>query len=351
MSESNVAASRGGARSGRNRVRTLAAVCALGVAVIAILSSLFTAGQRGETTAIIGANNSTLAQKNLGPEAEGVSNQKRNNMVAGPYSSSASVNKRVAAPTALLQTPSLHRWVEDLIGDAIGSGSIRTDPHGFRERLAARAKAHFPPELAESAIAFLNRYVSYLESLDALNLSSAKSDVAALRSLFDARKALRESFFAPEEYNALFAREDRLDRYTIARMEIEANAKLTAEEREQALANAANELTPEERAERKNWQLHLTAQSQTALFDSKQVGDEARFEARKTEFGEAAAQRLAELDRSERDWQSRLAQYEQAQRDAKRGALSNEQLNATRDQLFNAQEQLRLEAALAMRKR
>jgi lipase chaperone LimK len=348
MDQGNTAASRGGAHSGRTRALACGAI---GVTAIAVFAFLIGRAPVSERDANYPANNSTVSPKERGLPGENKTEQNRSYSISSPNRIGANAGKPISAPTALLQTPSLHRLIEDLIGDAIGSGSIRSDPHGFRERLAARAKAHFPPELAQSAVAFLNRYVDYLESLDALNLSSAKSDVAALRSLFEERKALRESFFAPEEYKALFAREDRLDRYTIARMEIEANAKLSAEERDQALANAANELTPDERAERKSWQLHLNAQSQTALFDAKQTSDDERFEARKTEYGEAAAQRLAELDRSERDWQSRLAKYEQTARDVRNGALTNAQLDAARDQLFTAQEQLRLDAALAMRKR
>ncbi|TAG84691.1 MAG: hypothetical protein EAZ24_00660 [Burkholderiales bacterium] len=334
-----------GARTGMRWWTALIVSLIGGVAAVIWFSLASEQTKSGET------GSATLAKANSGQNVEKENIQQRVYSSASPNWNGATGSNIVSAPKALLQTPALHRVVEDLIGDVIGNGSVRNDPHGFRARLAARAKAHFPLELADSAIAFLNRYVNYLESLDALNLSSAKNDVAALRSLFEARSALRKSFFAPEEYESLFARDDRLDRYTIARMEIEANAKLDAREREQALASAASELTPAERAERASWQSHLTTQTQTASFDAKQTSDEERFAARKAEHGEAAAQRLAELDRSEREWQSRLAQYEQAARDVTNGALSNEQLNAKRDQLFTTQEQLRLEAALALRKR
>jgi lipase chaperone LimK len=324
---------------------------ALIVSLIGGVAAVMWFSLASEQTKSSQTNSATSGAVNLGLTTEKNKTQQWLYSGASPSWNGSTGSNIVSAPKALLQTPALHRVVEDLIGDVLGNGSVSNDPHGFRARLAARAKAHFPPELADSAIAFLNRYVNYLESLDALNLSSAKNDAAALRSLYEARSALRKSFFAPEEYEALFARDDRLDRYTIARMEIEANAKLDSREREQALAAAASELTPDERAERASWQSHLSAQTQTAFFEAKQTGDEERFAARKAEHGEAAAQRLAELDRSEREWQSRLAQYEQAARDAGNGAISKEQLSATRDQLFTAQEQLRLEAALALRQK
>ncbi len=342
------AVARESARGARAGVRWRTALI---VSLIGGLTAVIWFSLASEQTKSSQTNSATSGSGNLGLTAEKNKTQQRLYSGASSSWNGATGSNIVSAPKALLQTPALHRVVEDLIGDVLGNGSVRNDPHGFRARLAARAKAHFPPELADSAIAFLNRYVNYLESLDALNLSSAKNDLASLRSLYEARSALRKSFFAPEEYEALFARDDRLDRYTIARMEIEANTKLDAREREQALAAAASELTPDGRAERASWQLHLTALNQTALFDAKQTGDEERFAARKAEHGEAAAQRLAELDRSEREWQSRLAQYEQAERATRDGTMTDTQLTALQDRMFNAQEQPRLEAALALRRK
>jgi lipase chaperone LimK len=348
MADNDFVALRESARGGRRRALLWSVLGAIAVIAIALIVWRNTASKQVQETHTNLAANRPIS---LGDSVKNTRLQKSDKSTPSPDALVRNGNVLIAAPRALLHTPALHRTIEDLIGDVLGSGSIRDDPHGFRERLAARARKHFGADLGEHAAAFLNRYVSYLESLDALNLGAAKNDVAALRSLFDARKALRQSFFAAEEYEALFAREDRLDRYTIARMEVETNSKLTADERTQALALAAKEFTPEERAERANSQLQITAQMQTASFDAKSVSDEERFAARKAQFGEAAAERLAELDRSEREWQSRLAQYEQVQRDAKNGSINNEQLAATRDRMFTAQEQLRLEASLALRKR
>ncbi|MET0311576.1 MAG: lipase chaperone, partial [Burkholderiaceae bacterium] len=58
----------------------------------------------------------------------------------------------------------------------------------------------------------------------------------------------------------------------------------------------------------------------------------------------AAARGLARLDREDRDWQSRLADYAQA-----RTRLSPQELQQFREARFTVQEQMRLEAALALR--
>lgn len=64
------------------------------------------------------------------------------------------------------------------------------------------------------------------------------------------------------------------------------------------------------------------------------------------EAGDAdTAQQLAQLDREERDWQARLDAYAA-------GKARNDpgpQLNQLRQQLFTPEEQLRIDAALALR--
>jgi lipase chaperone LimK len=329
----------------RRRGIFVGALCAIAVAAIAWLNL---AGSQGLSSKIF-ARTTEQGPIKSGNQPENINSQQGNLQHTPTYQMGRSPIGLGAAPNALLRTSALARTIEDLIGEAFGGGNMRDDPHGFRSRLAERVRKHFSGELADPAVAFVNRYLNYLESLDALNLPSAAHDPAALRSVFDARQSLRQAFFSPEEYDALFARDDRLDRYTLARFEIQADAKLSLAEKTEALNAAANELSPDERKDRAQWQAHLTLQRQTALFDEKQTSEQERFAARSNEYGEAAAQRLAELDRTQREWDERLAQYESALVAHRSGKLANEALTATRDQLFNERERLRLDAALSLR--
>ncbi|MGL4233271.1 MAG: lipase secretion chaperone [Casimicrobium sp.] len=322
---------------------------ALGAIIIVTVALVLRTSSRDQANS--SNNKDDLAPPILGENPNKSFYQDSSNKLSSPNYTGAISAKFDPAPSALLKTPSFARTIEDLIGDAFGSGNLRDDPHGFRARLAERVRKQFSPELAAHAIAFINRYLNYLESLDAMNLPSQAQDAAALRSVFETRQAIRQAHFSPEEYEVLFARDDRLDRYTIARFEIQADTKLTPAEKTEALNAAANELTPDERNERARMQAHLALQRQTETFDKKQTSDEERFAERAKEHGEAAAQRLAELDRARRDWDARLAQYETALNANRNGTLANEELAATRNRLFNEREQLRLEAALALRKR
>lgn len=325
----------------------IALLVAIAVAAIAMVALLLRDSSEDQPRA--GLNADIKRPIYLGDQRNNAVTQSPTNTALSPIFTGPYGKKIEGAPQTLLQTPSFARTVEDLLGDVLGSANLRDDPMGFRERLAARVRAQFSPELAAAAIAFMNRYVNYLESLNAFNLPSQANDVSALRHVFETRKGIREAHFSAEEYEILFARDDRLDRYTIARLEIQADAKLTAEQRNEALTRAANELTPEERRERAASQLPLALQRQTESFDAAQVSDEARFATRAREHGEAAAQRLAELDREQRDWDARLTQYEQAQRATREGAMTEAQLTALRDRMFNEQERLRLDAALVIR--
>lgn len=239
-----------------------------------------------------------------------------------------------------LLVPGLRDALEALLADA-GDAS---DPAALKQRLAALVGAHFPAALSTRALALAERYVDYRVALGSLRAPQDLTDPGALRDALEARYQARQQFFDGAEYDALFAREDELDRYTLARLEIARDPQLSAEQREQALRAAESELPPERRAEREAATEHLAAAAQTAAFNAKNVDDYTRHAARSAQYGEAAAHALAQLDREERQWQQRLDQYSQARAQGDGPALQQ-----LRQQLFTAEEQQRVDAALALR--
>ena len=121
----------------------------------------------------------------------------------------------------------------------------------------------------------------------------------------------------------------------------------TAEEHLATLATHSAPAAPERRAERNAATEHLAAAAQTAAFNTQNADDYTRHAARSAQYGEAAAHALARLDREEQHWQQRLDQYSQARAQQGDGAAALQQL---RQQLFSADEQPRVDAALALRK-
>jgi len=239
-----------------------------------------------------------------------------------------------------LLAPGLRDSLEALLADAGEAG----DPEALKQRLAALVSAHFPAELSARALALAGRYVDYRVALGRLSAPQDPTDPGALRDALEARHQVRQQFFDDAEYDALFARADELDRYTLARLEIARNPDLSAEQRAQALRAAESELPAERRAEREAATAHLAAAAQTAAFNAQNADDYTRHAARSAQYGEAAAHALARLDREERDWQQRLDQYSQARAQGDGPALQQLRL-----QLFTAEEQQRVDAALALR--
>ncbi|RTD91369.1 lipase chaperone [Variovorax atrisoli] len=238
------------------------------------------------------------------------------------------------APDPLL-TPALLRTFEQML-----DGSQARDREGLMAEMRAKIDRYLPPEWRVRALGLLERYIDYRTALEALPAASI-GDPAGLRRILDARAGIRSRYFAPEEVEGLFGAEEKFDRFSVEKLEIERNANLTPEQKRQALAKTEETwLTPEQRADRTASVAQLAVGEQTAALDARGASPQERFEERSKQYGHEAAQRLAALDQQEQDWQSRLSRYAAAD-EATRAQLQAE--------LFTPKEALRLQAALEMR--
>jgi len=242
--------------------------------------------------------------------------------------------------------PLLVHGLRDTLEALLMEAGDARDPATLKQRLAALVNQHFPPALATRALALAERYVDYRVALGSLRAPQDLTDPRALRDALEARHKVRLQFFDDAEYDALFAREAELDRYTLARLEIERNTQLSPEQRAQALQAADNELSAERRAERSAATEHMAAAAQTAVFNASNADERTRYAARSAQYGPAAAQAMAQLDREEQHWNQRLDQYSQAR--AQQGEGPG--LQQLRQQLFSPEEQQRIDAALALRR-
>lgn len=240
----------------------------------------------------------------------------------------------VHAPDPLL-TPNLLRIFEQMLND-----SQARDKEGLMAEMRAKIDKYLPPEWRVRALGLLERYIDYRNALEALPAANI-GDPAGLRRILDARAGIRSRYFAPEEVAGLFGADEKFDRFSVEKLEIERNANLTPEQKRQALAKTEETwLTPEQRADRVASVAQLAVGEQTAELEARGASPQERFEERSKQYGYEAAQRLATLDQQEQDWQSRLSRYAAAD-EATRAQLQAE--------LFTPQEALRLQAALEMR--
>ena len=242
--------------------------------------------------------------------------------------------------------PLLVHGLRDTLEALLMEAGDASDPATLKQRLTALVNQHFPAALATRALALAERYVDYRVALGSLRAPQDLTDPRALRDALEARHKVRLQFFDDAEYDALFAREADLDRYTLARLEIERNTQLSPEQRAQALQAADNELSTERRAERSAATEHMAAAAQTAAFNASNADERTRYAARNAQYGPAAAQAMAQLDREEQHWNQRLDQYSQAR--AQQGEGPG--LQQLRQQLFSPEEQQRIDAALALRR-
>ena len=246
-----------------------------------------------------------------------------------------------AAGNDPLLTPGLRDAIEAMLHDAGEAGS----PDALKLRLEPLVGQHFAPELTTRALALARRYVDYRVALGQLRPPADPLDPHAMRQALEQRQKLRLQHFDGDEYEALFGQQQLLDQALLARLEIERNTALSAEEKRKALAETEAQLPAPLRAQRSESVAHVGAAQQTAAFNAQGADDATRFAQRSATYGAEAAERLARLDREERDWNARLDQYQQA-RSAGQDAVRLDQLRQT---LFTPEEQLRLEGALGLR--
>ena len=256
----------------------------------------------------------------------------------------------LSMPTDSFLTEHLQQTFEDMLLQAIANGEVN-DVAVLRQRLNALVSVYFPPELVQRATALLSRYVDYRQALGQLAAPTDPGDPTAMRAALQARQRVRQQYFSAEEYEALFGQDERLDNYTLARLGIERQTQLSAEQKQAALNTAAQGLSDSQRAQRSAAVQHLDVQTQTATFDSRNASAAERHTQRSAQYGEPAASRLAQLDGQERLWQNSLDQYAQvtAALPANASAEQRQQLSQLRQKLFTPEEQLRVDAALELR--
>lgn len=241
--------------------------------------------------------------------------------------------------------PLLQPGLRDALEALLHAAGDAPDPQTLKQRLEGLVGQHFPAALATRALALAQRYVDYRVALGQLRTPTDLTDPRALRDALEARQKVRLQYFDGDEYDALFAQEMTLDQSMLARLEIERNSALTPEQKRSALQATEAMLDPTQQALRAEAVVHVGVAQQTAAFNAQGVDDATRHALRSAQHGDEAAQRLARLDQEERDWNTRLDQYQQAQSRSQDAA----RLQQLRTQLFSPEEQLRIEAALALR--
>lgn len=218
--------------------------------------------------------------------------------------------------------------------------AIRTQ---IRQELARRLQGKAVAE----AQRLLDAYLDYKRALVTVEaqLAASQDPVQAARQRLQAIRQTRASYFTAAERSALFGATDAYDEDAIARMEISTDRQLSEAQRQQRWQELDARLTPAQRAERAAPTRVLALEQTVAQARAQGADENDIYRLRASSFSPAAADRLAELDRDEADWQRRISSYQKSRRLLReQGRTQAEALQQLRDASFSAAEQLRLGA-------
>ncbi|MBA5606655.1 lipase chaperone [Duganella sp. FT3S] len=218
----------------------------------------------------------------------------------------------------------------------------------IRTEIGRELDRRLKPAAAAAARRLLDQYLDYKRALVDVEKSLPKpaSLTDGARARLAAMQQLRHRYFSQDEIDGLFGASDTYDTDAIARMEINADSTLTPAQRQQKLAALDARLPAALREEREAPTRVLRLEDEVQQRRAQGAGDNEIYQLRAATLSPAAADRLAELDREQADWQHRIAAYQQQRRQllARAAPPSAAELQQLRDAGFTPLEQKRLPA-------
>lgn len=208
------------------------------------------------------------------------------------------------------------------------------------------------PHAAAQAKQLLARYLQYKTALFdsekqlGQQVQSATMMATAMRTRWQTMQNLRLQYFSAKESQAMFGFDDAYDLDAIARLEIANNRALTETEKQTRLRKLDENL-PADLKEAKNAPLQvIRLEEQANAMRNQGASEDDVYRMRAAAISPEAANRLAQVDREEADWKSRIQRYLNERRILLNMGLNEVQLSQSmqelRNRYFSTQEQLRL---------
>jgi len=205
---------------------------------------------------------------------------------------------------------------------AVGEQSIEAITLQIRSELDRK----LPSPQAQKARRLLDLYIAFKRELIRLESQPqlVGNGLQAIRGRFLAMQDVRARYFSAEETQGMFGFEDSYDMDAIARLEVSQNPALSAEQKKQQLAALDAVLPDALRKEREATSMVVRLEQQAQALRAKGGSEDDVYRMRAKELDPEAAARLAEVDRDEAAWKSRIAQYRE-----QRNKLLQSQANAS----------------------
>lgn len=269
---------------------------------------------------------------------------------------------KLALPSSFVGTEVDGSFRVDAAGNLIVSEDIRRIFDYFlasigEESLDAsvsRLRSYIDSQLQEPARArartLLEQYLSYKRELILLERDLPQmANLDAMRQRESAVQALRARLFDSETHQAFFAREEGYNRFTLERLAIQHDARMSAEEKGVAVDRLRASL-PEEMQDMVLPQLQQELRHNTARLQAEGASAAQIRQMRQQLVGAEATTRLEALDSQREQWQKRLEDYlaAKAKIQATEGLSSSDKraaIEALATERFDERERLRLDAA------
>lgn len=252
----------------------------------------------------------------------------------------------------LVPTRGLRR-LYDYFLSALGEESADT----IDARVEAYITSRTPEPAGSTAVNLYYQYKAYLKQLSrlqekygSLQMQAAESgelDLNTVRQRQYDINAIRNQMFDQQTIQAFFETDDQLQEYNIAMIEIANNQMMSEEEKRQArldyVSRLPDSLIKQRVVQKENME---TLMARTERLQKSGASDAELFAMRAELVGIPAAERLAEVDKKNRDFDARFEQYQSA----KQQIISSTQDKPTQQneiqrleqQLFSDAEQKRL---------
>lgn len=250
-----------------------------------------------------------------------------------------------AAQDVLVLDPSLIRLFDYYL-----SATGERSPADIRAATEREIDRRFGPRSAVRAKDLFHRYLAFKQALStqAPDLVRGRRSADLLRERFETMRRLRAGFFGDDEAHTLFGPDDAEANDALARMAIEQDPALDADQRHAKLAALDAALPADVRAARAAPLLVTRLDEAARQIRAGGGSEDEVYRMRAAAVSPEAANRLADLDRDEAAWHARIADY-LSQRNAALAAAANDAdreaaVAALRNRLFTPEEQRRLPA-------
>ncbi|MGB6925941.1 lipase secretion chaperone [Psychrobacter sp.] len=232
-------------------------------------------------------------------------------------------------------------------------------------RVESYIRHHTPEPAASQAVTIFNQYVAYLKALPEiekrygnLQLQATKSGELDLNAVGQQKQDianLRQQYFDKPTITAFFGAEDNYDNYSIEMVRIDQNKQMSDAQKQAARQDYISRL-PENATKSNIMQQANISELMTRTEQMKARGatPEELYNMRRELVGAPAAERLAQVDQEDANFDQRFTQYEtQKNRLLSQGvdaAQAQIQINQLEQQLFNDTERKRLDGYAALQR-